>query len=221
MNILVACEESQRVCSQFRSKGHNAFSCDIIECSGGHQEWHIKQDVLPLLNGQCAFYTADGNCHRIEGAWDMIIAHPPCTFLTVSGNRWFSVEKYGQEAMQRKKKREEAAEFFMDIAAAKCSKICIENPVGVMSTMWRKPDQIIQPFMFGDPVEKKTCLWLKGLPPLHATNEVAPEERIFFASGKSMGLFFAETWNLPKEERSRVRSKTFPGIAAAMADQWG
>ena len=151
----------------------------------------------------------------------MIIAHPPCTFLAVSGNRWFSVEKYGQEAIQRKKKREEAAEFFMAIAAAKCSKICIENPVGVMSTTWRKPDQIIQPFMFGDPVEKKTCLWLKGLPPLHVTNEVAPEERIFFASGKSMGIFFAETWHLPKEERARVRSKTFSGIATAMAEQWG
>ena len=221
MNILVACEESQRECSQFRSKGHNAFSCDIIDCSGGHPEWHIKQDVLPLLNGQCAFYTADGNCHIIGGTWDMIIAHPPCTFLAVSGNRWFNVEKYGQEAIKRKKKREDAAAFFMAIASANCAKIAIENPVGAMSTIWRKPDQIIQPFMFGDPVEKKTCLWLKGLPPLHATNEVAPEERIFFASGKSMGRFFAETWHFPKEERARVRSKTFPGIATAMAEQWG
>ena len=125
MNILIACEESQRVCIKFREKGHNAFSCDIIDCSGGHPEWHIKQDVLPLLNGQCGFYTADGKFCRIEGTWDMIIAHPPCTFLAVSGNRWFSVEKYGQEAIQRKKKREEAAEFFMTIAEAKCSNVNI------------------------------------------------------------------------------------------------
>lgn len=143
------------------------------------------------------------------------------TFLAVSGNRWFNVEKYGQEAIQRKKKREEAAEFFMTIAEAKCSKICIENPVGVMSTLWRKPDQIIQPYMFGDPVEKKTCLWLKGLPPLVPTNEVKPEQRILFESGRSMGKFFVETWSLPKEERARARSKTFPEIADAMAEQWG
>lgn len=220
MNILVACEESQRVCTKFREKGHNAFSCDIIDCSGGHPEWHIKQDVLPLLNGQCAFYTAGGKFFRIEGTWDMIIAHPPCTFLAVSGNRWFSVEKYGQEAIQRKKKREEAAEFFMTIAAAKCAKICIENPVGVMSTRWRKPDQIIQPFMFGDAAEKKTCLWLKGLPPLVNTKEVSPPERVKFESGKSMPKWYAELWHLPKEERSRLRSQTFPGIAAAMAEQW-
>ena len=221
MNILIACEESQRVCTKFRAKGHNAFSCDIIDCSGGHPEWHIKQDVLPLLNGQCTFYTADGNCHRIAGTWDMIIAHPPCTFLAVSGNRWFNVKKYGQEAVQRKKKREEAAEFFMTIAAAKCAKICIENPVGAMSRIWRKPDQVIQPYMFGDPVEKKTCLWLKGIPPLVPSNEVKPPQRIFFKSGRSMGKFFVETRNLPKEERARVRSKTFPGIATAMAEQWG
>lgn len=151
----------------------------------------------------------------------MIIAHPPCTFLAVSGNRWFNVEKYGQEAVKRKKKREEAAKFFMAIASAKCDKICIENPVGVMSTLWRKPDQVIQPYMFGDPVEKKTCLWLKGLPPLVPTDEVNPPQRIFFKSGRSMGKFFVETWNLPKEERARTRSKTFPGIAAAMAEQWG
>ena len=151
----------------------------------------------------------------------MIIAHPPCTFLAVSGNRWFSVEKYGQEAIQRKKKREEAAEFFMAIAEAKCSKICIENPVGVMSTLWRKPDQIIQPFMFGDAAEKKTCLWLKGLPPLVPANEVYPPARVKFASGKSMPKWYADLWRFPKEERSRLRSQTFPGIASAMAEQWG
>ena len=221
MNILVACEESQRVCSQFRAKGHNAFSCDIIDCSGGHPEWHIKQDVLPLLNGQCTFYTVDANCHRIEGTWDMIIAHPPCTFLAVSGNRWFNAEKYGQEAIQRKKKREKAAEFFMAIASANCAKICIENPVGVMSTIWRKPDQIIQPFMFGDAAEKKTCLWLKGLPPLVPTNVVPPPKRVKFDSGKSMPKWYADLWHLPKEERSRLRSQTFSGIATAMAEQWG
>lgn len=221
MNILVACEESQRVCSQFRAKGHNAFSCDIVDCSGGHPEWHIKQDVLPLLDGQCTFYTAGGKRCRIDGAWDMIIAHPPCTFLAVTGNRWFNVEKYGQDAVKRKKKREDAAAFFMAIASANCAKIAIENPVGAMSRIWRKPDQIIQPFMFGDAAEKKTCLWLKGLPPLVPTNEVSPPERVKFDSGKSMPKWYADLWRLPKEERSRLRSQTFPGIATAMAEQWG
>ena len=221
MNVLVACEESQVVCKAFREKGHNAFSCDIIDCSGGHPEWHIKQDVLPLLNGRCKFTTCDGELHTISDKWDLIIAHPPCTYLTVTGNRWFNVERYGEKAIQRQKDRKEAIKFFMKIANADCEKIVIENPIGVMSTVWRKPEQIIQPYMFGDSAEKKTCLWLKGVEPLKATNEVKPPERVKFDSGKTMPKWYADLWHLPREERSRLRSQTFPGFAKAMAEQWG
>ena len=221
MNVLVACEESQTVCKAFRERGHNAFSCDIKECSGGHPEWHICEDVLPLLNGNCFFKTVDGCEHTINGKWDMIIAHPPCTYLTVTGNSWFNVERYGDKAIKRAKDREEAIAFFMEIANAKCDRIVIENPVGVMSTRWRKPDQVIQPYMFGDAAEKKTCLWLKGVSPLVPTDEVSPPERVKFDSGKSMPKWYADLWHLPKEERSRLRSQTFPGFANAMASQWG
>ena len=221
MNVLVACEESQRVCIEFRKKGHNAFSCDIIDCSGGHPEWHIKQDVLPLLNGNCEFNTTNGTKHRIYGQWNMIIAHPPCTYLTVTGNSWFNVERYGDKAIKREKDREEAIAFFMEIANAKCDKIVIENPIGIMSTRWRKPDQIIQPYMFGDSAEKRTCLWLKGVSPLVPTEKVSPPERVKFSSGKTMPKWYADLWKLPKEERSRLRSQTFSGFANAMASQWG
>ncbi len=229
MKVLVACEESQRVCMAFREKGHEAYSCDIQECSGGHPEWHIKGDVLNILNPTpligvdefgIVFETMDGLIHDVE-KWDLIIAHPPCTYLTVTGNRWFNVERYGEKAIQRMKDREQAIEFFMSFANANCDKIVIENPIGVISTMWRKPDQIIQPYMFGDSAEKKTCLWLKGVEQLKPTNEVKPPERVKFDSGKTMPKWYADLWHLPKEERSRLRSQTFPGIAKAMADQWG
>ena len=221
MKILIACEESQAVCTAFRERGHEAYSCDIIECSGGHPEWHIMQDVVPLLGGQCNFHTADGKLHNVVGKWDMIIAHPPCTYLTVTGNRWFNVERYGDKAVQRYKDREDAIRFFLEIANADCDRIAIENPVGIVSSVWRKPDQIIQPYMFGDPAEKKTCLWLKGLKPLAPTNEVEPPERVRFDSGKTMPKWYAELWHLPPAERAKARSKTFPGIARAMAEQWG
>ena len=218
MKVLIACEESQRVCMAFRARGHEAYSCDIIDCSGGHPEWHIQQDVIPLLNGNCSFKTNDGANHTIEGEWDLIIGHPPCTYLTVSGNRWFNVEKYGDKALERIKLREEAKDFFMKIANAQCARIAIENPVGVMSTAWRKPDQTIHPYYFGDPFEKRTCLWLKGLPPLKKTNEVTPPARVQYNGGTSMPEWYA---NAPKAERSKIRSKTFPGFAQAMAEQWG
>lgn len=227
MKILVACEESQRVCSAFRARGHEAYSCDILDPSGGHPEWHIKQDVLPLLNRptdevitRIIFTTMDGAVHMID-RWDLIIAHPPCTYLTVTGNRWFNIEKYGDKARERWKLREEAINFFMAFANADCDHIAIENPIGVMSTSWRKPDQIVQPYFFGDPFEKKTCLWLKGLPLLKKTNEVTPEKRTEFASGKSMPAWYAAAANLPAAKRSRIRSQTFPGFAEAMAEQWG
>ena len=218
MKVLIACEESQRVCMAFRARGHEAYSCDIIDCSGGHPEWHIQQDVVPLLNGNCSFKTNDGVNHTIGGEWDLIIGHPPCTYLTVSGNRWFNVEKYGDKALERIKLREEAKDFFMKIANAQCARIAIENPVGVMSTTWRKPDQTIHPYYFGDPFEKRTCLWLKGLPLLKKTNEVTPPARVQYNGGTSMPEWYA---NAPKAERSKIRSKTFPGFAQAMAEQWG
>lgn len=233
MKVLVACEESQRVCSAFRARGHEAYSCDIIDPSGGHPEWHIKGDVLPILNpppiilasnppqnAPISFKTMDGAYHEVS-RWDLIIAHPPCTYLTVTGNRWFNVERYGDKACERIKLREEAKEFFMAFINADCDHIAVENPIGVMSTSYRKPDQIIQPYWFGDPFEKKTCLWLKGLSPLKKTNEVRPEERKQYASGKTLPAWFAEAASLPAAERSRIRSQTFPGFAEAMAEQWG
>lgn len=221
MNVLVACEESQTVCIAFRNKGHKAFSCDLQTCSGGHPEWHIHGDVLPLLNGNCTFTTMDAHTHTQTGEWDLIIAHPPCTFLTVSGNAWFNVEKYGEKALKRIEERENAKEFFMKFINAKCERIAVENPVGYMGTYYRKADQIIQPYMFGEPYEKQTCLWLKNLPLLIPTNIVQPQERHKYAnSGKSMATWMYNAWYLPKEERQRIRSKTFDGIASAMAEQW-
>lgn len=214
-NILVACEESQRVTTEFRKLGHNAFSCDIIDCSGGHPEWHIKEDVTHLLDGRCIFETCDGTVYGIPEKWDLIIGFPPCTYLTVTGNRWFNEDVYGDAARKRKADREEAAEFFMKIANADCDHIAIENPVGVMSTRWRKPDQIIQPWMFGDPFEKKTCLWLKNLSKLNSTDAVSPPPRQVLSSGKTMPKWYSNCGgNRPKE-----RSKTFPGVAKAMT-QW-
>ncbi len=208
MKILVACEESQRVTIEFRALGHEAYSCDLEPCSGDHPEWHIQQDVLPLLNGYCNFNTVDGAFHSIDSKWDMILAFPPCTYLTVAGNRWFNVEKYGNKAIERIKLREEAKEFFMKFVLANCNKIAIENPVGVMSTCYRKPDQVIQPWQFGHGETKKTCLWLKGLPQLIPTKIVEGREQ--------------RIWKMPPSaDRAKLRSKTFPGIAKAMAEQWG
>ena len=167
MRVLVACEESQAVCTAFRELGHEAYSCDIIPCSGGHPEWHIKGDALEVINpiDGVDFITMDSQIHHIE-KWDMIIAHPPCTYLTITSNRWFNVERYGEKAIQRHRDREDAIRFFMAFANANCDRIAIENPVGVMSTRYRKPDQIIQPWQFAlsedEHTEKTTCLWLKG-----------------------------------------------------------
>ena len=220
MRVLIACEESQRVCIAFRERGHEAYSCDIEPCSGGHPEWHIQQDVLPLINGNCEFKTVDGTFHKIDGEWDLLIAHPPCTYLTVSGNRWFNVEKYGKKAVERIKNRELAVDFFLKFINAKCAKIAVENPIGVMSTRYKKPEQIIQPYFFGDSERKSTCLWLKGLSTLKSTNIVEPKI-IHHKNGKTDSAWHYETFNLPKKERSRIRSKTIEGIAEAMAEQWG
>lgn len=230
MNVLIACEESQRVCTEFRRLGHNAFSCDITECSGGHPEWHIKQDVLPLLDGNVSFETEDGSEHKISGKWDLIIAHPPCTFLTVTGNRWFNEEKYGEKAIRRKKDREEAIRFFMAFVNADCDKIAIENPIGVMSTEYKKPEQIIHPWQFAisekEKTVKQTCLWLKNLPKLKPLHKEKPEMAYHewtTADGKKKRqiMWYYETRCLPYNERAKAASKTFPGVAKAMAEQWG
>ena len=227
MNVLVACEESQRVCIAFRERGHNAFSCDIEPCSGGHPEWHIMQDVIPLLNGRCSFETMDGIEHSIDGKWDLIIAHPPCTYLTVAANKLYNIEKYGEKAVKRLEDREKAIEFFMEFVNAECERKAIENPIGVISTRYRKPDQIIQPYQFGHPVRKSTCLWLYNLPKLKPTNIVDFE--CIHSNGKSGG-YSGPSW-IVKDENGKIlsykdprvakaRSKTYEGVAKAMASQW-
>lgn len=221
MKVLVACEESQRVCTEFRKLGHEAYSCDIEPCSGGHPEWHIKCDVIRLINGYCVLTTMDGKNHYINDKWDLIIAHPPCTYLTVTGNRWFNIEKYGDKAMKRFKNRQAAYDFFMQFVNADCEKIAIENPIGYMSTAYAKPTQIIHPYMFGNPARKATCLWLKGLEPLKPTNIVEPEIIHYKNRKGTDNPWHMETINLPPHERAKARSKTFPGIAKAMAEQWG
>ena len=197
MRVLVACEESQAVTKEFRKLGHEAYSCDTEPCSGGHPEWHLQQDVIPLLSEQ----------------WDMIIAFPPCTHLAVSGARWF-------EEKRKDGRQQQGIDFFMEFANAPCEKIAIENPIGIMSRIWRKPDQIIQPWQFGDSYQKSTCLWLKGLPLLQPTNIVDKGEFITHKSGKKKPKWYADAFGLPPKERAKVRSQTYPGIARAMAQQW-
>lgn len=204
MKVLCACEESQAVTTELRKLGVEAYSCDILPTSGEHPEWHLQQDVLPLL----------------KEPWDMIIGFPPCTYLTITGNRWFNVERYGEKAIKRYQDREKAVELFLAIANANAPYIAIENPVGIMSTRWRTPDQIIHPYYFGDAYEKKTCLWLKGLPPLKKTQVVEVPERVKLPNGKSMARWYWEIGNMPIKIRGYLRSKTFPGIARAMAQQW-
>ena len=196
MRVLCACEESQAVTIEFRKLGHEAYSCDIQECSGGHPEWHIQGDVIPLLQ---------------EG-WDLIIAFPPCTHLAVSGAAWF-------EQKRKDGRQQEGIDFFNLFTNLKCPRVAIENPVGIMSTNWRKPDQIIQPYHYGHPFTKSTCLWLKGLPNLIPTEilekpEGGWENQNIGPDGKYNG--FNAKYRDPKK-----RSKTFSGIAKAMAEQWG
>jgi len=184
MRVLIACEESQAVCIEFRKLGHDAFSCDVLPCSGGYPEWHIQGDVL----------------EQLDKGWDMMLAFPPCTHLAVSGARWFAEKR--KDGRQQK-----GIDFFMRLAEAPIDRIAIENPVGIMSSHYRKPDQIIQPWQFGHGETKATCLWLNGLPELEPTNIV---------SGRNQRI-----WKMaPGPNRAKERSKTFKGIAEAMATQW-
>ena len=235
MKVLIACEESQRVCIEFRKLGHEAYSADIQECSGGHPEWHILGDVLPLINGNCKFATCDGVTHKIDSEWDLLIAHPPCTYLSNAGTRHYSLKCNPVEKVEaRKKLREEAAEFFLKFINARCSKIAVENPLGWMSTSYKKPSQTIHPFYFAESendvenyVQKRTCLWLKGLKLLQRTNNLGKPEPLYICQGEKCkgkkigwcegikGITGGQTG------RAKARSKTFPGIAKAMANQWG
>ncbi len=195
--ILVGCEESQAVTIELRKLGHEAYSCDIQECSGGYPEWHIQGDVFDAIN---------------SNKWDMLIAFPTCTYLTISANKWYKDQPERKSGTlvgeKRRGARNNAVDFFMKLYNCNIPKIAIENPIGVMSTVFRKPDQVLQPWMFGHGETKATCLWLKGLPKLNSTDMV---------SGRDQRLHKLP----PSKDRAKLRSKTFPGIAKAMAEQWG
>lgn len=216
MKALIACEESQRVCAAFRERGWQAFSCDVQECSGKHPEWHIMQDVIPLMDGRCSFKTMDGIEHLIDGKWDLIIAHPPCTYFSTAGANWLF--RGGKLDEERYKKGLEMKELFFSILNADCSKICVENPV--VMKIWELPKhtQEIQPYQFGHPFTKKTRLWLKGLPELKPTEIVEPVEKWVSCGNRT---------NREKQNQaicksfSNKRAKTFDGVARAMAEQYG
>lgn len=209
MKILVACEESQRVCIAFRAKGHEAYSCDLEFCSGKRPEWHVWNDVTPLLNGDCEFRTCDGQTHAVT-KWDMIIAFPPCTYLSRAGGN--SLVKNGVMDMERFEKGKLAAEFFYKIYNADCPKIVIENPVPIGLFGLPKPSQVVQPYMFGVPVSKTTFLWLKGVPFVCPTNVIKPQYTF---------KDFPQFKNSHGKYKQKNRSKTFPEFAAAMALSWG
>jgi hypothetical protein len=217
MKVLVACEESQTVTKAFRALGHEAYSCDLLPCSGGHPEWHYQQDVFEV----------------IDKGWDLMIAHPPCTFLAGSGAQWlshpedkelpFDDRRPHPKYPNRRQDMLDSVEFVKALYNSDIKHIAIENPVGLLSGRWRKPDQIIQPYMFGDEATKTTCLWLKNLPLLLPTKIVGKGERTVFSSGKSHPKWYADALKnaKTKEERQTLRSKTFQGIADAIANQWG
>ena len=227
MKVLIACECSQTVCKEFRVLGHEAYSCDVEPSYGGYPEWHIQKDVLKILEHcSVSFSTQDGAYHTVD-KWDLIIAHPPCTYLSNAATRSHSIKRNTIEQINaRTAKRIQAQEFFMMIANSKCERIAIENPVGIMSTVYRRPDQIIEPYQFAQSEDdkenyqtKRTCLWLKGLQPLKINDLPRPDIKAVYgtwSNGK------ARCWHeRVSTDKARVRSKTFPGIARAMAEQWG
>jgi len=217
LRVLIACEESQATTKAFRKLGHEAFSCDLLPCSGGHPEWHFQCDIFEVIN---------------QG-WDLMVAHPPCTFLTGSGVQWlsnpedkdlpFEERRSHPKYPNRRQDMLDSVEFVKALYNAPIKNIAIENPVGLLSSRWRKPNQIVQPYMFGDEATKTTCLWLKNLPLLLPTNVVGRGERTFFASGKSHPQWYADALRnaKTKAERQTLRSKTFEGMAMAFAEQWG
>lgn len=218
MKILVACEESQAVCNAFRVRGHEAYSADMQGPSGGHPEWHIVGDVVPLIDGDCEFTTMDGRKHSVNGEWDMIIAFPPCTYMTNAGAVRMRVN--GQIVQERYNKAMGARAFFMRFYNAKCSKIAIENPTPMKIVGLPEYTQAIQPYQFGHPYSKRTCLWLKGLPCLEPTKIIETHEPYVNGGCKDAHGNYRR-FQGRRERDPKIRSKTFSGIAAAMAEQWG
>lgn len=215
MKVLVCCEESQTVCVAFRQRGHEAYSCDVQQCSGGHPEWHICRDVIELINGNAEFKTLDGQCHVVE-EWDLLICHPPCTYLSNAGA--CRLYRDGQLNVERYKQGMDARAFFMEFYNSSCKRIAIENPTPSKIYSLPPPTQIIQPFMFGEAYTKRTLLWLKNLPLLWATDVVVPE-KTWIASDCSKNAGTLK--NKDTKRSAKERSKTFAGIANAMAAQWG
>lgn len=230
-NVLIACEESQTVCKAFRKLGFNAYSCDILPCSGGHPEWHLHCDVLGVIRDTRGTLET-GDEFVLDGEWDLMIAHPPCTYLSVSGARWYYHPEDKDLPIEQRRPhpnfptraqdRKEAIEFFLALANADIPRIAIENPVGIMSKLFHKPNQIVQPYWFGDEATKTTCLWLKNLPQLTPTKIVGKGERVVLSSGKSLPKWYSDSFNtkISTEMRRTLRSKTFQGFADAMAEQW-
>lgn len=231
LNILVACEESQAVTKELRLLGHNAYSCDLLPCSGGHPEWHFNFDVFQVIENRGGTLQ-NGRIISIQNNWDLMIAHPPCTYLAVSGARWFyhpddrllpvNNRRPHPKFPNREQDRNDALEFFIALYNSPIEKIAIENPIGTVNTKFKKPNQIIHPYQFGEQATKATCLWLKNLPLLVPTSIVDKGPRTFFKSGKSQPKWYSDALINAKttEERRTLRSKTFTGIAKAMAEQW-
>lgn len=224
MKVLVACEESQRVCTEFRKRGHEAYSCDIQKCSGGHPEWHILDNALYVIGGGTVKLQT-GKWLTVDH-WDLIIAHPPCTYLSHVNTAGHSLKKTPENRIEGATiERIHAMEFFMRCFQAPCEKVAVENPVGIMNSAFRQPDQIIEPYQFAESIDdsenyvtKRTCLWLKGLNQLKTNDLPRPDNAKLFgtyATGKS------KCWEDSSTRDAGVRSKTFPGIAKAMAEQWG
>jgi hypothetical protein len=231
MRILVACEESQAITKELRKLGHDAFSCDLLPCSGGHPEWHFQEDVFKIIEKHGGILQ-NGEKNVSADQWEMMIAHPPCTFLAVSGARWFYHPEDKDMPVHNRRPhprfpnraihRDEALEFFIRLCEAPIEKIAVENPVGIVNTKYKKPTQTVHPWMFGDEASKATCLWLKNLPKLEPTNIVGKGERVVLSSGKSLPKWYSDALTKAKNEAERrtMRSKTFFGMARAMAQQW-
>lgn len=228
MKILVACEESQAVTKELRRLGHEAYSCDLQPPSGGHPEWHIQGDCLPLLQADgVSFTTMDGTEHKAPKVWDMVVAHPPCTYLTCVATRHLSLRcNPAEKVVERMWKVVESAIFFMECINANAERVCVENPIGYMNRLYRRPDQIISPYFFAESTDdtenyqiKRTCFWLKNLPLLEKQNDL-PQPPPAGITPRGKAIHWEETIHCSDAERAKIRSKTFPGVARAMAEQW-